>query len=151
MNNTTPAKRRALARSIASQLENNQPLIDDLHAELAARSMEPITPPEITEDLDDHDSDLVKENLAMADRISVNLEDFTRMKDALLELTEPTWTDDTGTIWEKLAEIEEDQFDEDESELCPPFTITKKDMDDIKADMTTKLEAIQKMVEGLED
>ena len=86
---TIPKLRREIARAIANHLENNPLLVDDLHAEMASRSMTPLTDPIISEDLASGDSDTVKNYLEADDMVAVDADKLEKLAERLEDANEP--------------------------------------------------------------
>ena len=148
---TAPQKRRQLARSISSQLENDSFLKDDLHAELAARKMEPLACPTITENLDlsDYGFGTVKESLESIGMLSMEPSGYEAVKGMVEGLVEADYCSEDETIWGRLAKVRFSQCSDDEDPDDKVFAITPHEYDLIVCDMVEKLEKLQNLIDAL--
>ena len=138
---TIPQNRRALARSIASQLENDQYLVDELHSEMSARSMVPLASPCLPDE-----EEVAEDYLAENNKLAVLDDDphgIRGIMDDLNALIEPQSYDESGTIGEIIWDIRSEQCPDDEDPDERDFTISPKQLEEIGADMAEKLEAIK--------
>ena len=143
----TTRKRMVLAREIVNHIEKDKFLIDDIHAEMDQMSMPAIVSPKITHNMDE----VVENHLANENQVAIHEDAIEGLKGDIETLLEGSMGyDATGSIFECLYDIRQEQCPDDEDPDERAFTISPIQLLEITSDISQKLEKLVSKMENLE-
>jgi len=146
--NETMQKRMVLAREIVNHISKDKYLLDDIHAEMDQLSMPEIVSPKITQNMDQ----VVENHLADQNHLAIHEDDLEGLKgyvDTLLEGS--TGYDATGSIFECLYDIRQEQCPDDQDPDERAFSLSPDELLKITSDISTKLEMLISKIDNLEN